>query len=111
MAMRVRPMLSDDVEAAALAGAAGMEFSIPAADWARWCERLGYLLGPDPGGAFVAESEGQVLGVAQAMQRDGLWILSFFAVAPAGQAQRRGPSPAAGCAGLRRPVAGSDRQL
>lgn len=48
----------------------------------RWHQRVAYLLESDPDGAFVAEHDGRVVGVAEAMARERLWCLSLFAVAP-----------------------------
>ena len=39
----------------------------------------------DPGGAWVAERDGSVAGVATGILRDGVWGLSMFAVHPAAQ--------------------------
>ena len=47
--------------------------------------RLAHLLGTDPGGAFVSEHRGRIVGVAQAYLREGLWCLSMLAVDPAAQ--------------------------
>ncbi|HEY3020054.1 MAG TPA: GNAT family N-acetyltransferase [Solirubrobacteraceae bacterium] len=44
--------------------------------------RIAHLLETDPGGAWVAESGGRVVGVALALLREGLWGLSLFAVEP-----------------------------
>lgn len=83
MSLTVRAMVPADVPIAAAVGAAGMDFQLNGEeDVRRWQERIGYLLDPDPGGAFVAERDGHVIGVAQAMQRDALWVLSFLAVDP-----------------------------
>lgn len=49
---------------------------------ASFARRIGYLLRTDPQGAWVAEHEGRVVGLAQALVRDGLWVLSLFAVLP-----------------------------
>ena len=48
----------------------------------RWRERIGYPFTTDPDGAFVAELDGRVIGVAEAIVRERLWILSMFAVQP-----------------------------
>jgi GNAT superfamily N-acetyltransferase len=52
---------------------------------ARQLRRIGHLLATDPGGAWVADRDGEVAGVALALMREGLWGLSLFAVAPAEQ--------------------------
>ncbi|MDQ2896030.1 MAG: GNAT family N-acetyltransferase [Actinomycetota bacterium] len=83
MTVTVRAMLPADLPAASAVGAAGMGFELGGAEEERrWSERIGYLLGPDPGGAFVAERDGRVIGVAQSMQREALWVLSVLAVDP-----------------------------
>ena len=48
----------------------------------RWRERIAYPWQTDPGGAFVAERGGQVIGVAEAILRERLWCLSMLAVEP-----------------------------
>jgi GNAT superfamily N-acetyltransferase len=45
--------------------------------------RIAHLQRTDPGGAWVAEHEDEVAGVALALVREGVWGLSLFAVAPA----------------------------
>lgn len=42
--------------------------------------RYGHLLRHDPEGAWVAEEEGRISGVALALVRERVWILSLFAV-------------------------------
>ncbi len=89
MPLTVRAMVPADLPVAAAVGAAGMNFRFEGEVEVRlWHERIGYLLAADPGGAFVAERDGRVIGVAQAMQREALWVLSFLAVDP--EAQRSG---------------------
>jgi hypothetical protein len=43
--------------------------------------RIAHLQGTDPGGAWVAERDGEIAGVALALVREGVWGLSLFAVA------------------------------
>ena len=50
--------------------------------------RLAHLLATDPGGSWVADDAGDVVGLAQALRRDGLWVLSLFGVLA--RAQGRG---------------------
>jgi GNAT superfamily N-acetyltransferase len=49
--------------------------------------RVHHLRGTDPDGSIVAVAGGEVVGFAQALVRDDLWVLSLFGVAPASQAQ------------------------
>jgi hypothetical protein len=44
----------------------------------------------DPEGAFVAEQERRLVGIAQAMRREGLWVLSLLAVRPDVQSKGAG---------------------
>lgn len=76
-------MRAGDLEAAA--GVAAAAFSRDLGDEAvarRWRERIAYPWQTDPGGAFVAELDGQVIGVAEAIVRERLWCLSMLAVEP-----------------------------
>jgi GNAT superfamily N-acetyltransferase len=47
--------------------------------------RFRWLLETDPGGAWVAERDGALAGVAIALLREGLWGLSLLVVDPAAQ--------------------------
>jgi len=49
--------------------------------------RVGHLLQTDPDGAWVAELDGEVVGIALALVREGLWGLSLFGVKPGLQGQ------------------------
>ena len=76
-------MRADDVEQVANVAAAA--FGRDVGDELarrRWRERLAHPLTTDPDGAFVAELDGRVIGVAEAIVRERLWILSMFAVEP-----------------------------
>src|ERR671912_947966 len=48
---------------------------------ARRIQRYQYFLEHDPEGAWVAVDGDRVAGVALALVREGLWVLSLFAVA------------------------------
>lgn len=47
-----------------------------------WEQRLRHSLLVDPAGSFVSERAGRVTGAAQAVIREGVWILSLMAVSP-----------------------------
>jgi GNAT superfamily N-acetyltransferase len=86
----VRPLHADDVVVAekvawdALAGAGrryGFELGVrDAARIAFARARVRYLLSTDPAGCFVAEQQGEVVGIALALRRGSLWFLSLLAV-------------------------------
>lgn len=48
---------------------------------AHFTRRADHLLTTDPGGTWVAERDGEVVGVSMALVREGVWGLSLFAVA------------------------------
>ncbi len=50
-----------------------------------WQVRTEHLLGTDPGGCWVAEEDGRMVGVATSLVREGTWILSSYAVRPSHQ--------------------------
>jgi GNAT superfamily N-acetyltransferase len=51
----------------------------------RWIARTRHLLATDPGGCWVAEVDGEVLGVAVSFVREKLWLLASYAVVPEAQ--------------------------
>jgi GNAT superfamily N-acetyltransferase len=68
-----------------------------------------HLLRTDPGGCWVAEADGELVGVAEAIRREGLWGLSLLIVDPRAQSTgvgsallRRATAPAAGSSCPRR---------
>jgi GNAT superfamily N-acetyltransferase len=72
-----------DIQGAASVAAAAFDVELVQRDAQhRWVERLAHPLATDPGGAFVAEREGRVIGVAEAIRRERLWCLSLLAVRP-----------------------------
>jgi predicted N-acetyltransferase YhbS len=79
----VRPMTQGDIEqvATVTAEAFGTDISTSAARSA-WEQRLMHSLRHDPDGSFVSVSRGIVTGSAQAVIREGIWILSLLAVSP-----------------------------
>ncbi len=81
--LTVRPMDRADLPGAV--DASGEAFGVPLEDEyqrRRWTGRLAHLIGTDPGGVFVGERDGEIIGVAQACRRDRLWCLSLLAVTP-----------------------------
>jgi predicted N-acetyltransferase YhbS len=84
--LHVRPLGPDDLDATAELTAAAFGIDIDEEDnRRRWLGRLAHPLRTDPGGAFVAERDGRVLGAAQAIRRERLWVLSLLAVDPGAQ--------------------------
>jgi ribosomal protein S18 acetylase RimI-like enzyme len=94
--MLIRPMTPDDVPAADLAAWSALREQIPA-EFAsefdgelraeRGRSRIAHLQRTDPDGAWVAESDGEVVGVALALVREGVWGLSLFGVQPGRQGE------------------------
>jgi ribosomal protein S18 acetylase RimI-like enzyme len=79
----IRPLELIDLPEAARVSAAGFGFELGEPAIARrWQQRLAHLVGTDPEGGFVAERDGRIIGVAQAMKRERLWCLSLIAVDP-----------------------------
>jgi ribosomal protein S18 acetylase RimI-like enzyme len=84
--LTVRALTLEDIDAAATVGAAAFEFDIsepPKRE--RWSQRLSHAIRTDPDGCFLAERDGRVVGIAEAIIREGLWCLSMLAVDPHGQ--------------------------
>jgi predicted N-acetyltransferase YhbS len=81
--VQTRPMTEADVAQAAEVAAAAFEIDVndPQAR-AGWEWRMRRLREGDPEGAFVTEHEGEVVGVAQALIRERLWILAMLTVSP-----------------------------
>ena len=50
-----------------------------------WIERTRHVLRTDPGGCWVADVDGEVVGCAVSRERELMWILSSFAVLPGHQ--------------------------
>jgi ribosomal protein S18 acetylase RimI-like enzyme len=89
--LHLRAFDASDLEVAAVAAAAAFGFDIaePAAA-SRWRARVAYPLETDPDGAYLAELGGEVVGVAQAIERERLWCLSLLAVSPSAQSSGAG---------------------
>jgi GNAT superfamily N-acetyltransferase len=93
--MRLRPLLPEDAPAVHEAMVAAFrdlaarlhEDPSPTGDPAASHLRIRHLARTDPGGAWLAEEDGQVVGAALALVREGLWGLSLLVVRPAAQSQ------------------------
>jgi ribosomal protein S18 acetylase RimI-like enzyme len=89
----LRPATVDDVPA--LARLAATAFGSSATGWTdrlRRFVRLRYqrTIESDPDGAFIAEDEGGPAGMAVALKREGIWVLSSLGVHPDAQGQGLG---------------------
>jgi GNAT superfamily N-acetyltransferase len=86
----IRPMQPADVAAADAMGYAVM-YGGEAPDERepalvrRAQRRIAHLQATDPGGAWVAEAGGRIVGLSLALVREGIWGLSLFGVAQAHQ--------------------------
>ncbi len=92
----IRPARSDDLaEMAAITAEAYHRVDVatyqrswpdpvprPPARNGAWMRRTAFALTHDPGGCWVADLDGRVVGLAVSRVREGLWILSSFAVTP-----------------------------
>jgi ribosomal protein S18 acetylase RimI-like enzyme len=92
----VRPMEPGDIPGAVAAfdqafGALRARLGLPPTsrppgDERRIRRRVAHFLSSDPGGSWVADHHGRVVGLAQAFVREGLWVLSLLGVSPERQA-------------------------
>jgi predicted N-acetyltransferase YhbS len=91
-------MLPDDVNGAAAVGTAALAVLYPielrpddaatrAAFTQRSRARVAHIRDRDPAGAWVAELDGEIVGMALALVREGVWGLSLFGVKPELQGQ------------------------
>ena len=53
----------------------------------QWVQRTLHLLGTDPGGCWVAEVDGRMVGFATSLKRELMWILATYVVRPGLQGQ------------------------
>lgn len=63
------------------------EVEVTTAVAGRMRARVGHLAETDPAGSYVADDDGEVVGVAQALVREELWVLSLFGVSVRAQSQ------------------------
>lgn len=86
----IRPMRPEDVAAAAAAARTSLEQFLseevaPEEEAIRVAganARVGHLQCTDPGGCWVAESDGQIVGAAVGIIREGVWGLSLLVLLP-----------------------------
>jgi GNAT superfamily N-acetyltransferase len=96
---RIRPMTVDDVPRAERVTALGyheLDTRMHPRSWpdpelrppdrsVNWVARTTHLVSTDPGGCWVAELDGEILGVVVSFVREKLWLLASYAVAPGAQ--------------------------
>jgi GNAT superfamily N-acetyltransferase len=83
-AATIRPLTPADVTAGHRVARGALAVGRPPEDAAmtrRSERRIAHLQRTDPGGAWVAEAGGEIVGIALALVREGIWGLSLFAVA------------------------------
>jgi predicted N-acetyltransferase YhbS len=57
---------------------------------ARLAQRLRHFRSTDPGGSFVADDGGVVVGLSQSLVREGYWMLSLLGIHPSAQGRGLG---------------------
>jgi GNAT superfamily N-acetyltransferase len=82
-ALRLRALEPADLDGATALSAAAFGVDISDPELAEsWRTRIAHPLATDPGGCFIAERDDRLVGVAQALRREGLWCLSLLTVDP-----------------------------
>jgi len=91
----IRPLLARDAAAVAASARTSLEHFYPvqeapspeedAIQVAGGTARVAHLQRTDPGGCWVAEHDGRIVGSALGLIREGLWGFSLFALLPAYQ--------------------------
>jgi ribosomal protein S18 acetylase RimI-like enzyme len=95
-----RPMLDADVPGAVAAFDSGFlamraRFGLPITgntlqDEQRRQDRTRHFLASDPGGSWVADDDGTIVGMSQSFVREGYWTLSQLATVPGAQGRGLG---------------------
>jgi GNAT superfamily N-acetyltransferase len=97
--VRIRPMTAADTPAAERVTAIGfheLDTRMFRRSWpepqirppersAGWIDRTRHLVGTDPGGCWVAERDGEMVGVVVSFVREKMWLLASYAVVPGAQ--------------------------
>src|SRR3954449_5958645 len=89
----IRPLLPDDVAASREVTRSAIQSlgeEVPEntpENITRGRERIAHLMRTDPDGAWVAEEDGEVVGCALALVREGMWFLSLLMVDPSSQSK------------------------
>ncbi|MGP0028886.1 MAG: GNAT family N-acetyltransferase [Acidimicrobiales bacterium] len=98
--LTLRPMTDDDVAGAVAAFDSGFlamraRYGLPVTatslqDERRRQNRTRHFLGTDPGGSWVADDDGTIVGMSQATVREGYWMLSQLGTIPGRQGRGLG---------------------
>ncbi len=97
--VRIRPMTAEDVAGAERVTAIGfheLDTRMFRRSWPdpqlrppdrslAWVRRTRHLVATDPGGCWVAERDGELLGVVVSFVREKMWLLASYAVVPGAQ--------------------------
>jgi predicted N-acetyltransferase YhbS len=81
--VHIRLLTDADISEASTISAEAFELDITDAEKRRsWEDRVRHSLITDPEGSFVSETDGVITGLAQAVVREQLWVLSLLTVSP-----------------------------
>jgi GNAT superfamily N-acetyltransferase len=97
--VQIRPMTLDDAPAAERVTAIGfheLDTRMFRREWpdpqlrppergALWVARTQHLISTDPGGCWVADRDGELIGVVVSFEREKMWLLASYAVVPEAQ--------------------------
>lgn len=89
--LTIRPFREDDLPAAVELWAGAFDVELPDDEArANTAARLAFSVRSDPHGSHLAERDGRMVGLAQAIQRERLWVLSSLAVRPGSRGRGAG---------------------